>query len=661
MHMIESLQLALVLLAIILSLADVVQLGRKERRKAGHSEWIRRLAARQGLVIAALGCATFLGCLLVAGLFYEPVPRVQDEFSYLLMADTFAHGHLANPTPPLPEFFDTFHVLLHPAYVSKYYPAQGFFLAIGQKLTDHPAVGLWLSSALACAATCWMLQAWVGPVWGLMGGLLMAIQWGVFGYWSQSYWGGMAAALGGALCFGALRRLWDRLSWSSAVWFGVGAVVLLNSRPLEGICALVVAGGFFLYHCMQERHWAKARFWHSVVLPAGAVLLLGAAVTANYNRTITGSALTPPYVEHERQYQVTPAFIFLPMRAPITYSSSVLSTYYKKMETYHYDLRRNYWPGSTARNLGDWWIFYCEVLLSLPLVIPVLLRRGWIRYLQLAVLAGVIILTINFDVKDIGLGSLLDLLIVIQIVLLWLVFDGLWQHLAISITVLLMVIGSAAKWWFPHYTAPIACLCLFLQLDGLRRMWHWHAETPGEDAHLSQRERRRAAANLAPGQWNGATLRLGLRNLVYMFPVLCLLSLIGRVVLRKLDASPQFLLPDWGTLLPAKGDWALLRASMQRWLQRQSGSQLVFVHYQPSHWVGQEWVYNEADLTHSRVVWAHDKGVEHNRLLLQQMPGRTVWFVDADLPIPQLSPYSETERSVAEAAEAAKTAPNTHN
>jgi RHS repeat-associated protein len=46
-----------------------------------------------------------------------------------------------------------------------------------------------------------MLQSWIGPVWGLLGGFLIAVQIGVYSYWSQSYWGGMVAALGGALFF----------------------------------------------------------------------------------------------------------------------------------------------------------------------------------------------------------------------------------------------------------------------------------------------------------------------------------------------------------------------------------------------------------------------------------------------------------------------------
>jgi hypothetical protein len=128
---------------------------------------------------AAIPAIVFAGCIAVLALLHEPVPRLHDEFSYLLLADTLAHGRVVNPAVPLPEFFETFHVITMPVYASKYFPAQGVFLAIGEKLTGHPAVGVWFSSALACAAIFWMLEAWIDPGWALLGALLMAVEYGI--------------------------------------------------------------------------------------------------------------------------------------------------------------------------------------------------------------------------------------------------------------------------------------------------------------------------------------------------------------------------------------------------------------------------------------------------------------------------------------------------
>ena len=61
--------------------------------------------------------------------------------------------------------------------------------------------------------------------------------------------------------------------------------------------------------------------------------------------------------------------------------------------------------------------------------------------------------------------------------------------------------------------------------------------------------------------------------------------------------------------------------------------------YAPGHDPLREYVFNEADIDGSKVVWARDMGPEQNRELIRYFAARRVWRLEADRKPPELVPY----------------------
>jgi hypothetical protein len=286
-----------------------------------------RLAQRKVAAIFWIAIVTIALRLSLLWLFPVPYPQVHDEFSYLLAGDTFAHGRLTNPTHPMWIFFDTIHVNQHPTYMSKYPPAQGVVLALGQAL-GNPWIGVLLSGGVMCGAVLWMLQGWLPPRWALVGGVLVMFKLAICSYWMNSYLGGFVPAMGGALVTGALPRILHGWRMLDAFILGAGAVILANSRPFEGaFLCLPLFAVFLLRLCRRDGPpWQLAL--RQVIFPLLAVAILGGAFMAYYNWRGTGSATLFPYTVNERTYQSLPTFSWQKMRPALHYANPQLEAFY---------------------------------------------------------------------------------------------------------------------------------------------------------------------------------------------------------------------------------------------------------------------------------------------------------------------------------------------
>ena len=78
----------------------------------------------------------------------------------------------------------------------------------------------------------------------------------------------------------------------------------------------------------------------------------------------------------------------------------------------------------------------------------------------------------------------------------------------------------------------------------------------------------------------------------------------------------------------------LMRAALVEELSAGAApNELVIMRYLPGHQTHHEWVYNDAEIDKSPVVWARDLGEEKNAELLRYFSGRRKWLVEFPAPL----------------------------
>ena len=252
-----------------------------------------------------------LGCTIINFTFDYPLPKKHDEFSYLLAADTFSKGRLTNPTHPQWRFFESFHIIHKPSYQSKYPPGQGIQLAVGMAL-GHPIHGVWLTLCLWAMALFWMLQGGgITRHWAFFASLIGIAKFGIFSYFGHSYWGGSLFGFAGTLVFGAtLYALHDQISISNMIIMGLGLLIIINTRPFEGMIFCLIPMIFFIIKLFKGEHLAQKRkvFVSSIVI---FFIGMGVFFHAYYNKQVTGHWLLMPYAVYQSEYMPSyPKFVF---------------------------------------------------------------------------------------------------------------------------------------------------------------------------------------------------------------------------------------------------------------------------------------------------------------------------------------------------------------
>ncbi len=342
--------------------------------------------AARGRTVAWIGIgllALFLrGALLP--FWPEPKPVIYDEFGYLLQADTFAHGRLANPTHRLSDFFESPYILQRPTYAAKYPPAQGLAMAAGQVIFGDPWFGVWLSSAAMLSALVWALQGWLPPGWALLGGLI-ALPLTISTYWMDSFWGGAVAAIGGALVLGGYARIARQNKSAHILTVALGLAILANSRPYEG---LVFSIPVIIAFVRLRPGWKAVALSMVILLPA-------AFATGYYNYRVTGNALQMPFTEYAKQYARIPLFSFQPLSHVSAWPTTVMRDLHENWERKQWEESRT-WKLIPAR-LQDWRtsivLIFGNTIFVLPMLafLPAMFRDRRIRLplvCLLAVLAG---------------------------------------------------------------------------------------------------------------------------------------------------------------------------------------------------------------------------------------------------------------------------------
>ena len=112
-------------------------------------------------------------------------------------------------------------------------------------------------------------------------------------------------------------------------------------------------------------------------------------------------------------------------------------------------------------------------------------------------------------------------------------------------------------------------------------------------------------------------------------------------------APPQQPNNVWEDSWIGPGHFGAERAAVADKLDKIPGRHLVLVQYAPDHEPMDQWVYNDADLDNSRIIWASDMDPRSNQELMRFYDDRDVWLVQPDDGHSKLTNYPASRSLIA--------------
>jgi hypothetical protein len=204
-----------------------------------------------------------------------------------------AHGRFWMPALPLPQFFDSFYVLVKPVYASMYFPGAAI-MYVPALLLHLPYTVSTLAASGLCAAMLYLILTDILDGASAILGVLMLLALGMFRIMSIMVMSQIPMLLLGlVMTWTALqwsreeKRRWLLLLGAAAGW---GAV----TRPADALCFVIVLSIAMAMDMRKKSwpRWAAAAAW--VIAPALPFLMLQLVL----NRQITGQWLTTPFARY---------------------------------------------------------------------------------------------------------------------------------------------------------------------------------------------------------------------------------------------------------------------------------------------------------------------------------------------------------------------------